>query len=190
MTSTVIGLDLARHWYPRIVKEAFLTSTKDGEIKRAPDPVMMIDGDLTWYNSTDDTQHLTVQLLRAPRSIVAQNPSTVVIHDAVSWAVGRAPVADYPSVMEDAFGGRAQVDRPEVEADKLMFGRLFLDGESSQSWFTVGEVPSRDSLHFRYVASVQTPGTWTSPTEFEPRWEASAYWARLLAYATPPEVRV
>jgi len=185
LSSTVQGLDLARHWFPRIVKEAFLVSSKDGEIARSPDPVTLIDGDLSWFNATDDPQHVIVQLLRAPRSVVVQNPATVVIHDAVSWAVGQIPVADFPSVMQDAFGGRAQVDRPEVASDKLQFGRLFLEGESTQADFTVGVVPAGESLHFRYVCSVQTPGTWTTPSEFEPRWEASAYWVRLKAYATP-----
>ena len=185
MVSTPAGIDLARNWFPRKVREVFLDSTKDGEIKRSPDPVTMIEGDLSFYNSTEESQRMTVVLERSPRTIIAQSPSTVVIHDAVSWAKGESPTADYPSVMQDAFGGRAQIDRPEVAADKLQFGRLFLDGDGTQSVFQIGEVGAGESLHFRYVCSVQTPGTWTSPTEFEPRWEAYARWARLTAYAEP-----
>lgn len=185
MVSTVQGVDMARHWFPRKIKEVMLVSTKDGEIQRAPDPVTMIEGDLTWYNSTDESQRVTVNLLRAPRTIVAQNPVTVVIHDAISWQVAEFPVADYPSVMQDSFGGRLQIDRPEVAADKLQFGRLFFDADSSQAVFDLGEVSAGESFHFRYVCSVQTPGTWTTPSEFEPRWEAFARWARLTAYAEP-----
>ena len=185
MLATPAGIDLARNWFPRKVREAFLDSTKDGEIKRSPDPVTMIEGDLSFYNSTEESQRMTVVLERSPRTIIAQSPSTVVIHDAVSWAKGESPTADYPSVMQDAFGGRAQIDRPEVAADKLQFGRLFLDSDGTQSVFLIGEVAAGESLHFRYVCSVQTPGTWTSPTEFEPRWEAYARWARLTAYAEP-----
>ena len=185
MVATPAGIDLARNWFPRKVKEVFLESSKDGEIKRSPDPVTMIEGDLAFYNSTDESQRMSVTLQRSPRTIVVQSPSTVVIHDAISWAVGNSPIADYPSVMQDSFGGRAQIDRPEVAADQLKFGRLFLDSDGTQSVFQIGEVGPKESLHFRYVCSVQTPGTWTSPSEFEPRWEANARWARLIAYAEP-----
>lgn len=185
MLSTVQGLDFGAHYFPRIVAEAFLESTKDGEIKLSPDPVTMIDGDLTWFNNTNDPQWIMVQVLRAPRSIVAQSPSTVVIHDAWTFDVGVSPNADYPSVVQDAFGGRAQVDRSVATADALLYGRLFYDAHSSMAWEPVGIVPPQQSLQFRYIAAVQTPGTWTTPTEFEPRWEAQARWARLLAFATP-----
>ena len=185
MLSTVAGLGMRRNWYPRVVAEAFLESTKDGEINRAPDPVTMIDGDLTWYNASEAAQNVFVQVQRAPRSIVTQSPGTVVIHDAWSWAVSESPSADYPSVTQDAFGGRAQVDRPEVAADKLKYGRLFFDSDASQTWVPLGVVEAKESLHFRYLAAVQTPGTWTTPSEFEPRWEAYARWARLMAWASP-----
>lgn len=185
MLSTVAGLDFAKHYFPRIVAESFLESTKDGEIKLSPDPVTMIDGDLTWFNNTDDDQWVCVEVQRAPRSIVAQSPSTVVIHDAWTHAVGVSPQADFPSVVQDTFGGRSQVDRAEARPEDLLYGRLFLDSDSSSSWETVGVVPAQRSMHFRYLAAVQTPGVWTSPSEFEPRWEANARWARLLAYATP-----
>ncbi|SKS49590.1 DUF7172 family protein [Mycobacteroides abscessus] len=185
MLSTVNGLDMRRNWFPSIVAERFLQSKKDGQISRSPDPVTMIDGDLTYFNDTPDPVYITVQVIRAPRSIVAQNPGTVVIHDAWSWAVGKSPTADFPSVIQDSFGGRGQVDRPENAADKLLFGRFFADGDSSQAWVNVGQLDAQDSLHFRYLAAVQTPGVWTTPSEFEPRWEAQARWTRLLAFAMP-----
>lgn len=185
MLSTVNGLDMRRNWFPSIVAERFLQSKKDGQISRSPDPVTMIDGDLTYFNNTPDPVYITVQVIRAPRSIVAQNPGTVVIHEAWSWAVGKSPTADFPSVIQDSFGGRGQVDRPENAADKLLFGRFFADGDSSQAWVNVGQLDAQDSLHFRYLAAVQTPGVWTTPSEFEPRWEAQARWTRLLAFAMP-----
>ncbi|EHI13132.1 DUF7172 family protein [Mycolicibacterium thermoresistibile] len=185
MLSTVDGMGMRRNWFPRVVAERFLGSTKDGPISRAPDPVTMIDGDVTWHNNSRDPQMVAVQVNRAPRTIVAQNPSTVVIHDAWSFATGVSPVADYPSIVQDAFGGRAQVDRPETRGEDLRFGRLFIDGDSSQSWVPIGELAPQRSLHFRYLCAVQTPGTWTAPTEYEPRYEAHARWARLLVFAGP-----
>ncbi|AXN53308.1 hypothetical protein PBI_THONKO_36 [Mycobacterium phage Thonko] len=189
LISDVNGLGVARSWLPRLVAEAFLESTKDGEIKLSPDPVTMIDGDLTWYNNTRDPQHVSVCVKRAPRTIVAQSPSTVVIHDAMSYRVGEAPSAEYPSVIADTFGGRLQIDRASVARDQLQFGRWFLDGDDSQVWVDLGVVPPRHSFHFRYLAAVQTPNIWTNPSEFEPRWEAAARWARLLAFASPTDTR-
>ena len=185
MLSTTDGLGMRRNWFPRIVAERFLGSTKDGEIKRAPDPVTTIEGSMSWFNNSPDPQDVFVQVLRAPRTVVAQSPSTVVIHDAWSWAVGENPSADYPSVMQDTTGGRMQIDRPSVEAKKLKYGRFFYDSDSTSSWVPIGVVPSMHSLHFRYLAAIQTPGVWTTPTEFDPRWEAHARWARLLCFATP-----
>lgn len=185
LLSTVDGMDLSRSYFPRIVAESFLESTKDGPIQRAPDPVTMIDGDLTWFNNSSDAQMVTVQVIRAPRTIVAQSPSTVVIHDAWSWAVGASPTADYPTIIQDAFGGRVQLDRQEVAAEDLRYGRFFADGDSAQSWVPIGRVEPMESLHFRYLAAVQTPGAFTAPSEYEPRWEAAARWTRLLALAAP-----
>lgn len=188
MLGTVKGLGLRRTFFPRIVAEAFLESTKDGEIKRAPDPVTMIDGDLSWTNNNDDPQYLFVQVIRGPRSIVAQSPSTVVIHDAWSWAVGASPTADYPSVVQDTFGGKLQFDRPSAAAADLKYARQFYDGDAAQAWVRVGKVDPQEALHFRYLAACQTPGVWTMPSEFDPRWEAHARWTRLLAFALPMEV--
>lgn len=185
MISTVQGVGMARHWYPRIVAEAFLESVKDGKIERAPDPVTMIEGDLTWFNNTRDPQMLTVQVLRAPRSVVVQSPSTVVIHDAWSFDVGKSPSADYPSVVQNTMGGRMQIDRPSAAAKDLKYCRLFFDSDSAQSWVDIGQIDPGESMHFRYLAAVQTPGIWTTASEFEPRWEAQARWTRLLAFATP-----
>lgn len=185
MISDSNGLAPRRTWLPRVVAEQFLESTKDGEIKLSPDPVTMIDGDLTWYNNSNDRQRIWVMVHRAPRSIIAQNPATVVIHDAWSHQIGDSPSADFPSVIQDTFGGRLQIDRAEVTKEELQFGRFFLDGDDSQVYVDVGVVPGHQSFHFRYLAAVQTPNIWTIPTEFEPRWEAYARWTRLVALAAP-----
>ncbi|QBP32694.1 hypothetical protein SEA_CEPENS_30 [Mycobacterium phage Cepens] len=185
MLSTVDGVDMARHWFPRVVAESFLESKKDGEIKLSPDPVTMIDGDLTWFNATKDPQWVTLQVQRAPRDIVAQSPSTVLIHDAVSIAKGVSPQAEFPSVHQDTFGGRSQLNRGTNAPKDLEYGRLFLSCDTSSSWETIGEVPAGHSIHVRYLAAVQTPGAWIIPSEFEPRWEAYARWARLIAFAGP-----
>ncbi|WNA13581.1 hypothetical protein SEA_PHAYETA_38 [Mycobacterium phage Phayeta] len=185
MLSTVNGLDMRRNWFPRIAAERFLKSEKDGEIKSSPDPVTMIDGDLTWFNNSDEAQVIAVQVKRAPRTVVAQSPSTVLITDAWTFDLGKNPSADQPTTYQDTFGGKMQIDRPEARAEDLKFGRLFYDSDSSQAWVPCGVLEPYESIHFRYLAAVYTPGVWTTPTEFEPRWEAFAYWARLLCYASP-----
>ena len=185
MLADTNGLGMRRCWFPTIVAERFLESTRDGKISRSPDPVAMIDGDLTWFNATGSLQDVTLVVQRAPRTIVAQSPPTVVIQDAWSHQVGVSPNADYPSVQQDSFGGRMQIDRPSAAAADLLYGRLFSDSDASQTYVHIGVVPPEHTLQFRYLAAVQTPGTWTNPSEYEPRWEAHARWTRLLAMATP-----
>ncbi|AER48950.1 hypothetical protein SEA_DONNY_36 [Mycobacterium phage Donny] len=188
MLSNVNGIGVRRGWLPRVLSEQFLESQKDGEIKLSPDPVTMIDGDVTWHNDDAGDQIVFVLVHRAPRTIIAQSPSTVVIHDAWTKRVGVAPSADYPSVAQDTFGGRLQIDRAEVAPDDIKFGRYFLDGDDSQTWVPVGLVPQGQGFHFRYIASVQTPGTWVSPgtnSDVTPRWEAYARWTRLVALGWP-----
>ncbi|QNL30157.1 hypothetical protein SEA_MARIOKART_30 [Gordonia phage Mariokart] len=195
MLSDTNGVGMRRGWFPRVVAEAFLESTKDGDVSRAPDPVPMITGDLAWFNNSPDPQELAVQVHRAPRSITTTSPNTVVIQDAWTYAVGVSPTADPPTVMQDTTGGRLQLDRAYVAGADLIFGRLFLDTDDSQTLVPIGVVPSMQSMHFRYVASVQTPGTWTTQGGdaavgaatggSEGRHEAQARWTRLLAIASP-----
>jgi len=188
MISDHRGTGMANSWRPRRLAEQFLESEKDGPIKLSPDPVTMIDGDLTWFNNTRDRQRVAVVVNRAPRSVVVQSPGTVVIHDAWSHQVGRNPQADYPSVTADTFGGHIQVDRDSVDRNEVKMGRFFLDGEGGQAVVDLGIVRPGESFHFRYMASVQTPGTWVTPgtdVNFEARWEAKAQWARLVALGSP-----
>ncbi len=106
------------------------------------------------------------------RGGVVREMGRVVTWDAVVVAVGASRRADYASVIQDTFGGRAQVDRPEVEADKLRYGRLFLDGDASQAFVPIGVLEPKESMHFRYLAAVHTPGTWPTPRAFAPAWDA------------------
>lgn len=186
MLSDSNGLGVRRNWLPRVVDEQFLQSTKDGEIKLSPDPVTTISGNMTWYNNTGDAQAIIVQVVRAPRNVIAQNPSTVIITDAWTHQIGPQPNADYPSVMQDTFGGRLQIDRPSADPADVQYGRYFLFGDGSQVYVPIGVVPPNQSFQFRYLAGIQTPGVWIDPTgSFTPRWEAWAYWTRLIALASP-----
>ena len=87
MISDINGMGVKANWLPRVVDEQFLQSIKDGEIKLSPDPVITIQGNMTWYNNTGDAQNIMVHVLRAPRNVIAQNPSTVIITDA--WSLRR-----------------------------------------------------------------------------------------------------
>jgi hypothetical protein len=185
MISTRQGVGLRRGWFPRVVAERYLRATKDGEIKRSPDPVTTIEGDVSWFNSDPDPQNMALQIIRAPRTVVAQNPNTVVIHDAWAVAVGENPTAEYPQVGQDAVGGSMQIDRPETAEADILYGRFFFDADASQAFIPVGVVQPGQGVHARYLAAVQTPGVWTTPSEFEPRWEAHARWVRLLLHASP-----
>lgn len=185
MISDTRGLGVSSTWLPRKVAEQFLESTKDGDIKLSPDPVTMIDGDLAYDNNTPDNQHVWVTIHRAPRSVVAQSPATVIITDAWTFAVGLNPTADFPTVIADTTGGRLQIDRASVGPADLLYGRFFLDGDDSQVYVDCGIVLAGQALHFRYLSAVQTPNVWTEPTAFTPRWEADARFARLIALAQP-----
>lgn len=188
MISDTNGIGVRRTWLPHVIAQQFLESTRDGEIKLSPDPVTMIDGDLTWFNNSPDPVRVWVMVHTAPRTIIAQNPATVVIHDAWTHQVGKSPSADFPSVIANTFGGRLQIDRASAAPDKVLFGRFFLDGDDSQTWVDLGVVPARQSFHFRYLAAVQTPNIWIIPTSDDagtPRWEAHARWTRLVAFGGP-----
>lgn len=188
MVSTTEGTGMRRSWFPRIVAEAFLGSTKDGEVSRAPDPVTMVDGDLYWYNNSPSDQYVIVMVTRAPRSIIVQSPGTTVIHDAWSWDIAISPRAEYPGVAQNTAGGRFQIDRGDAPRDTLAYGRVFLDFDARQEYVDVGVVPARQAMHFRHLTAVQTPGIWVLPSEYESRNEAHARWVRLVAFACPVQM--
>jgi len=188
MLSDNNGLGVRRSWLLRKVAESFTGSTKDGPIQISPDPVTMIDADLYWYNDTPDPQDIWVIVSRAPRSVVVQSPCTVIILEGSSSQIGENPQADYPSMVDDAFGGGIAIDRLEVSSGSLQYGRFFFDGDDTQSYKHVGIVPPGQAFHFWYISAVQTPGLWTEATDFVTDWEADARWVRLIAMAMPVDV--
>jgi hypothetical protein len=185
MISDTNGLGMRRSFFPRVIAEAFLTSTKDGTISRAPDPVTMIGGTLSWYNNTNDDQEVMVNLHRAPREVVSTNPVTVVIHDAWSFDKGLSPQADLPTAVQDATGGRIQIDRQSVDPKDVKYGKFFLQSDDSQEQVALGVIAMGHSFQFRYQAQVQTPGTWTLASAFQPDFQATARYVRLQAIGWP-----
>lgn len=185
LSSTSDGVGLSPTWFPRIVAQSYVTATKDGTIKRAPDPVPTISGDVVWTNTASVAQNVTVTIRRAPRTVATTSPNTVVIHDAWSWAKGLDATADYPSVSQETLGGGFQTDRPETDPKDIQRGYTYFDFDASQTIIHLGDVGPDHNIHVRYIAAIQTPGTWTVPSEFEPRWEANARYAWLTVIARP-----
>lgn len=180
MVSDAKGFGLSQTWLPRIVAERFVQSTRDGTVARAPDPVPFIDADLAWTNTSTDPQHLTVSVHRASRSLVTSDPNTLVFDDAVSWSVGKSPTAARPAAVDNGIGGRIKRAR---STQNLKFSRLFIDRGDWVSYHDIGPVLPEQSIHFRYMCLFSTPGEWRASVQ--PRYEASARWARLRAFASP-----
>ena len=187
MISDRNGIGLRSTWFPRVVDEAMLKATKDGEIQYAPDPVTTIEGSLYWFNNTPDDQSVSVLVKRAPRSIITTNPCTVTLQDAWTFQVSKNPTADDPAISTDGFGGKLMKNTASTAADKLEFCRLFLDCDVSQVWVPLGVVPAREAFHFRYLCAVFTPGLWIEAEKPAPRYEAKARFTRLIAFASPAE---
>jgi hypothetical protein len=185
MLSSVAGLGVAQSWLPQVVQQAFLQSVNDGNIQISPDPVTMISGTLNWFNASPDPQVCWVLLHRAPRAIVVQDPCTVIITDGWSFQISDNPIVVSPSVTNDWFGGKLNIDRPSVLAANLTYARYFLQADDSVSYVPIGTVPAGKSLVFSYVAGVQTPGVWTQPSSFQGEYEAFSYWTRLVLMANP-----
>ena len=187
MISTSQGTGLAKSWFPGVVDEVFLESSKDGPIERAPDPVTMIDGDLYWTNGGDQDLVGSVFVSRAARTVMSTDPCTVLIQDAWAWVVSPSPQADPPSVTADSAGGKMQTNRSSVAPKDLAYGRLTLEIDASEAVVPIGVIPAGEALHFRYLAAAHTPGLWISSDEpdADNRYEAWAYWTRLTLFATP-----
>jgi hypothetical protein len=185
MLSTTAGLAPRMNWFPRILTQSFLQSTKDGPIQISPSPVTMISGNMTWYNASPDPEYVWVLVHRAPRAITAQDPSCVIITDGWSFQVGANPQATTPAYTDDWFGGKLMIDRPDTDAADLTYARYFLEGDDLVAYVPVGIVPAGQSFEFLYQAAVQTPGAFTTPTAFTGEWSAYAYWTRLVALGSP-----
>lgn len=168
-------------WYPRIVRERMLASSRDGSVERAPDPVPFIDGDLAWTNETSAVQVCVLLLHRAPRRMVAANPNTYALDDAISWDVGLSPNAPTPYAQNSGIGARAM--NTPATVNQTYYGRLFRSWDSSVRREQIGEVEPGETVHVRYSALYTTPGSWRAPSQGLQ--VVRAYWAKLQLWAGP-----
>lgn len=181
MVSSNAGTDLADAWMPRIVMERFATSTKDGAVDAAPDPVPFIDTEMSWSNDTDAQQKLFLSVHRAPRLIIAANPNVYVLDDAVSYDIGVSPNAPAPYATKNGVGCQGK-NTPFV-ADQVYYGRLFRGWDDSVQFISVGTILAGETIHTRYNALFSTPGQWRAPAQ--PLQVVRAYWVRLQLWASP-----
>jgi hypothetical protein len=181
MISSPLGTDLADSWMPRIVEERFATSTKDGSVDRAPDPVPFIDTEMSWTNDTGVQQKLIISMHRAPRTIVAANPNTYVLDDALSFDIGSSPNAPQPYATKNGIG--LQGKNTPFALNQVYYGRLFRGWDDGIRFDNVGTILNGQTVHVRYSALFSTPGQWRAPSN--PLQVVRAYWVRLQLWAYP-----
>lgn len=181
MLSQTSGTGFSESWLPRMVAERMATSTRDGDVDRAPDAIPFIDTSVLWTNTSKETQHLQMSVHRASRSLVTSTPNLLVIDDAWAFDIGKSPNAPIPTVQDNGVGIRIK-GLPST-APNNVFGRLFRDTPDWISYVELGPIDPDDTLHFRYRALFSTPGEWRSATS--PRHEASARYTRLRLWAAP-----
>ncbi|MGA6208071.1 DUF7172 family protein [Nocardia testacea] len=183
MLATMRGLDFAQAWLPRIAAERFATSSADGQVGHAPDPVPVIDTDLIWTNSTGAWQNVHLITHRAPRSTVSGNANTVVLADALSWDIGLSPNAPLPTVTTDTIAGRLKTTPTLLGSQFHWYARLFNDWDDWQTIEHLGGVAAGETVQVRYQCLVSTPGEWrTGGSALQ---EAHARWVRLQLMAAP-----
>ena len=183
MLSTPLGTGLADAWMPRIVTERFVTSTRDGEVARASDPVPFIQAELSWTNSTGVAQRCWLGTHRAPRQIVAANPNAYVLDDAISWDVALSPNAAEPYAAEDGIG--AKIQGTPWSYNQMHYARMFRAWDDSVRHDVIGTVPPGDTVHVRYAALYTTPGQWRTPSNALQ--VVRAFWVRLRLWAVPED---
>ncbi|RJO72966.1 hypothetical protein D5S18_22070 [Nocardia panacis] len=181
MQSSPTGTGFADAWRPRVVAERFVTSTKDGDVQQAPDPVPFIDAELTWTNTGKTRQRARLGTQRAPRQIVAANPNMYVLNDGISWDVGLSPNAPAPYAGDDGIACRLQITPFAV--NQIYYGRLFRGWPDSLRYDEIGTVLPGQSVHIRYRALYSTPGQWRAPNQALQT--VRAYWVRLRLWAEP-----
>ncbi len=181
MESTPAGTGFADGWFPAPVAERFVASTKDGDVAQAPDAVPFIDAELTWTNTTGVRVRGRLGTQRAPRQIVASNPNTYILNDAISWDVGMSPNAPTPYAADDGIGSRLQVTPFAI--NQVGYGRLFRSWDDSIRYSDVGIVLPGQSVHIRYQAQFSTPGSWRAPSSALQT--VRAYWVRLRLWTRP-----
>lgn len=181
MFSSPKGTGLSDGWFPRIVAERFVSSTKDGAVDQAPDPVAFIDAEMSWTNTLDTAQECWLNTHRAPRTIVAANPNTYALDDAISWDIGISPNAPTPYASENGIGARLQ--GTPFAANQVAYARLFRAWDDSVRFDLLGTVQPGQTAHIRYQAQFSTPGTWRAPTNALQI--VRAYWVRLQLWGIP-----
>lgn len=181
MLSGPRGTGFADGWLPRIVGERFVTSTRDGEVQRAPDPVPFIEAELTWANNTGTDQQVWLGTHRAPRVVIAANPNTYALDDALSWDVAVSPNAPAPFAAENGVGARCQTT--PFSSNQVGYTRLFRGWDDSVRTDEIGTVPAGETVHVRYAALYTTPGSWRAPNQALQ--VVRAYWVRLRLFAAP-----
>lgn len=175
------GTGFADAWFPGVVAERFVTSTKDGGVDVSPDPVPFIDADLTWTNTTDSPVRAWLLTQRAPRRLLGNNPNSYAIDDAISWDVGESPNAAAPYALESGVGARMMTTPFAV--NQIGYGRIFRAWPDSVRNDAIGAVPAGDTVQVRYQALYTTPGTWRAPNQ--PLQTMHAYWVRLRLHTIP-----
>lgn len=181
MLSRATGTGFAQSWFPRMVAERMATSTRDGNVDRAPDAIPFIESSILWTNTTDTTQHLSMSVHRASRSLITSTPNLVVIDDAYTYDIGQSPNAPIPAGFDNGVGLRIK-GVPSTTPNNV-FARIFRETPDWVSTLEIGAIDPGDSIHLRYRANFSTPGEWRPATN--PRHEASARWARLRLWAAP-----
>ncbi|AXK88814.1 hypothetical protein SAMN05421776_108205 [Nocardia farcinica] len=183
MFSSPRGTGLGDGWLPRIAAERFVASTRDGEVQRASDPVPFIQAELSWTNTTGVDQECWLGTHRAPRTIVAANPNTYVLDDAITWDVGLSPNAPEPYLTEDGIGAKGQ--GTPWSYNQVHYARMFRGWDDSVRFDGIGTVPAGDTVHIRYAALYTTPGQWRAPSNALQ--VVRAFWVRLRLWAIPED---
>ncbi|WP_280420635.1 DUF7172 family protein [Nocardia carnea] len=180
MVSGPAGTGFAGGWMPRIVTERFITSTRDGDVQRAPDPVPFIEGEITWTN-TGAAQHVWLYTHRAPRVVISTNPNMYTLDDALSWDVAVSPNAPAPWGSQDGVGARMQVT-PPAQA-QILAAREYRGWDDSIRVDEIGTVLEGETVHVRYAANYTTPGSWRVPAAAGA--VVRAFWVRLKLFSAP-----
>lgn len=181
MISTATGTGLSLAWLPHVAAERVAQSARDGAVSHAPDPVPLIDTDLTWTNNTGGLVNLHLQLRRASRTIITSNPNTVVLDDALSWDIGTNPNAPLPSVTANGIGSRLK--KSPKAFGSTVYARVFADFDDWTTFEHLGAAGPDETVHIRYQCVLTTPGEWRLGDR--PLHEAHARWARLSLFVAP-----
>lgn len=183
MISGPAGTGFDGGWFPRLAAERFITSTRDGDVQRAPDPIPFIQGEITWTNTGMD-QHVWLWTHRAPRVIISTNPNMYALDDALSWDVAVSPNAPEPYASQDGVGARLQVTPPAQS--QILGAKIFRAWDESMRVDDIGTVAEGETVHVRYSALFTTPGSWRVPAASGQL--VRAYWVRLKLFASPEEL--